>query len=319
MRTVQGLLRRLRRGPTSQLPTFSSYQETDAAAYLRQLMLDNYSVDNLRNVSADEFEYYITGLPGRYDPAVEGYDDASYQRDLSVEFRWGHNHDFGRFYMHGLMGNRHLDILAAFMTEYGVPERDLRGKKVLDVGCWTGGTSLLLAAMGAQVFAIEEVRKYAKCVSYLAESFGLDNLQVEDRSLYSLDSPELYDRFDLVLYFGVIYHVSDPVLSLRLVFNALRDGGVLLVETMACPGTDSYCRYGRRRQRANCNRSRPPAMLGGWARFVPSLDALSAMMTDAGFQVLERSLHKGARALALGLRARHVDMLRAGLANSRIR
>ena len=31
---------------------------------------------------------------------------------------------------------------------------------------------------------------------------------------------------------GVIYHVTDPVLSLRILFNALKDGGRIFVETM---------------------------------------------------------------------------------------
>ena len=317
MRRVRGLLRRLRRGPTFQLPPLSSYQETDVAAYLRQLMLDNYTVDDLRNVSADEFESYITGLPGRHDPAVEGYDDASHQRDLSVEFRWGHNHDFGRFYMHGLMRNRHVDILAAFMTEYGVPERDLRGKKVLDVGCWTGGTSLLLAAMGAEVLAVEEVRKYADCVKYLKHVFALDSLQVEARSLYGLDRKDLWDRFDIVLYSGVLYHVTDPVLSLRTVFNCLKDNGICLLETMACVGKGSYCQYLGARETLSRPRTGQPR--SGWNWLVPSMEALHRMMADVGFSVRKATLHGNGRALALGVRTWHVDMLRAGLSNQFIR
>ena len=51
-------------------------------------------------------------------------------------------------FLQGLMGDRHINILATFIDDFGLP-RDLTGKSVLDVGVWCGGTSLLLAAMGA--------------------------------------------------------------------------------------------------------------------------------------------------------------------------
>ncbi len=181
-------------------PLFSSYRETEAGSYLQKLMRENYTVENLKNVDSGEFESHISDLPGKKDATLEGYRDSTQQRDLSVQFDWGHNHNFGSFYMQGQMGYRHIDILAAFMSLYGKPERDLTGKSVLDIGCWTGGTSLLLAAMGANVYAIEEVKKYSDCVRYLKSAFGIDNLEVENVSLYSLDNSEFYDRFDLVLY-----------------------------------------------------------------------------------------------------------------------
>src|SRR5207245_11440784 len=123
----------------------------------------------------------VRSRPGRRDAAGEGYADPARQRDLSVQFEWGHHHDFGTFSMAGLMQDRHIHVLAAFMTLFGIPGRDLTGKSVLDVGCWTGGTSLLLAAMGARVVAIEEVAKYAECTGYLRDAFGVAKLEVPKR------------------------------------------------------------------------------------------------------------------------------------------
>jgi SAM-dependent methyltransferase len=219
--------------------------------------------------------------------------------------------------MHGVMGNRHIDILAAFMSEYGALERNLKGKEILDVGCWTGGASLLLTAMGANVVAVEEVRKYADCLEYLKYAFGLDTLQIQKQSLYSLDSKEFFDRFDIVLYSGVLYHVTDPVLSLRILFNCLKDGGTCLVETQAITGDGSYCEY----EGAYNILSRPKGdnLRQGWNWFVPTVKALSRMMKDVGFDVRKAALHEGDRALAIGVRAHHVDMLRAGLSRSHIR
>jgi 2-polyprenyl-3-methyl-5-hydroxy-6-metoxy-1,4-benzoquinol methylase len=317
MKNLLRFLIRLRNDQIPRHPPFSSYESTEAGVYLQQLMRDNYTIDNLAKLTPDQFQSHITGLQGKCDTEMEGYVDPAYQRDLSVQFEWGHNHDFGAFHLPGRMGDRHIDILATFATVYGIPPLDLRGKTILDIGCWTGGTSLLLAAMGAEVFAIEEVHKYGDCVSYLKEAFGITKLTVKNMSLYSLDQPEFFDRFDIVLYFGVLYHVSDPILSLRIIFNCLKDDGICLLETMAAEKKGSYCEYLGANQ--TLNHPKDGKNRGGWNWFVPSLGALTRMMTDVGFTVRQATFHHGYRALALGVRNKHVDMLRAGLSNRFIR
>ncbi|HEX8649818.1 MAG TPA: methyltransferase domain-containing protein [Pyrinomonadaceae bacterium] len=304
------------------LPSFGAYNNSQSAQFLRQLMQQNYTVANLKNETPEDFQAHILSLIGHRDAAIEGYTDTTHQRDMSIQFEWGHNHDFGAFSLQGAMRDRHIEVLATFMEECGVPERSLAGKRVLDIGCWTGGMSLLLAAMGAQVFAIEEVRKYADCVNYMKNAFGLDNLTVENRSLYSLTDEKFYDRFDIAIYSGVLYHVTDPVLSLRIVFNSLKDGGRCLLETMAREGKGSFCGYYGASD--TLKRSADGGPRAGWNWFVPSLEAVSRLMTDVGFDVRHATLHEGARAgarraLALGLREKHVDMLRAGLSRPDIR
>jgi 2-polyprenyl-3-methyl-5-hydroxy-6-metoxy-1,4-benzoquinol methylase len=317
MNTLLRFLKRLGDGQIPRHPPFSSYESTEVGVYLQRLMRDNYTVDNLAKLTGDQFQSHITALQGKCDAEMEDYVDPTYQRDLSVQFEWGHNHDFGTFHLPGRMGDRHIDILATFAAVYGIPPLDLRGKTILDIGCWTGVTSLLLAAMGAEVFAIEEVRKYADCVSYLKEAFGITKLTVENMSLYSLDQPEFFDRFDMVLYFGVLYHVSDPILSLRIVFNCLKDDGICLLETMAAEKKGSYCEYLGANE--TLNTPKDGKNRGGWNWFVPSLEAFTRMMTDVGFTVRKATFHQGYRALALGVRNKHVDMLRAGLSNRFIR
>jgi 2-polyprenyl-3-methyl-5-hydroxy-6-metoxy-1,4-benzoquinol methylase len=294
-------------------PALATYGKSPAGDFLRSILRDHYTVSNLKGVSAAEFQQHITALPGRRDTEMEGYVDPTRQRELSIQFEWGHNHDFGVFRLLGLMGDRHIDILATFMSLYGRLPENLADKVVLDVGCWTGGMSLLLAGMGAQVVAIEEVRKYAECVHYLKRAFGLENLEVHSRSLYSLDGPRFDNRFDIVVYSGVLYHVSDPVLSLRTVFNCLKDGGVCLLETAALDSPESTCLYGGRRASATRDASRPVTLLGGWDWFVPSLPAIQNMLTDVGFEICGSVLHEGGRATAVARRVAHVDMLRAGL------
>lgn len=298
-------------------PDLATATESSTLAELRRLMA-TYTTDRLVGVPAGEFRAHLESLVGSVDADSEGYADASRQRDLSIKFRFGHDHDFGDFRLDGQMGDRHLHLLAQFIDGVGGLPMDLTGKRVLDIGCWTGGTCLLLAAMGAEVVAIEEVRKYASCAQYLADSFGLrDRVRVIPSSLYHLHGADHEDSFDFVLFAGVLYHLTDPVLALRRCFNLLRDGGTCLIETAGIAGEDSLCRY----EGAGVFHAGSAEQLNrsGWNWFLPTRLALRRMIADVGFGEAEVAPLANNRLLAWARRDGHVDMLRAGLSVPSVR
>lgn len=285
--------------------------------YLQDLMEERFSHRAVGPAVVERIRRHAAERIGSIDALGEGYLDPSLQRDLSVKYHWGHNHRIADDLMlAGRMGDRHLDLLTRFMDDFGL-ERDLGGRTVLDIGCWTGGTSLLLAGLGARVIAIEEVRKYAETVNFLAEAFGVaDRLACVPESLYGF-LPRYADVFDLVIYAGVIYHVTDPVLSLRTVFGALKDGGRCFVETYGMDSPGSVCRYEGPRlfHSADGALSR-----GGWNYFVPSATCLERWCLDAGFaEVTVAPLDTGERLYGRARRTGFRDMLRAGLSMGQIR
>jgi hypothetical protein len=161
-------------------------RQTDSLAASLRRRFERFNTDNLAGVSAEDFRANIQSRIDTVDYEGEGYteDEKQRQRDLSIKFRWGHNHDFGSFKMDGQMKDRHLQLMANFMSLFSLSEVDFQNKDIFDVGCWTGGTMLLLASFAKSVFAIEEVHKYADTASFLARSFGLgDKVKVEARSL----------------------------------------------------------------------------------------------------------------------------------------
>jgi len=282
-----------------------------------QAEMHRYRTSQLVSVRPDEFRKDIETFLHMNDAGMEEFMDPRKQRDLSIKFHWGHNHDFGEFRLEGRMQNRHIDLLAGFMERFRLSPSDFTGKKVLDIGCWTGGTSLLLCALGATVIAVEEVKKYAEVVRYLQHAFGLANLEVLHASLFDCTTSEFQDAFDFVLFAGVLYHVTDPILALRITFNCLKDGGKCLLETYALDSAESVVEY------------QGPGMLGpgseedlnrgGWNWFVPSPAALCRMMGDVGYQDVTVSEVIGARSMAAGTRHRHGDMMRGGLSVRAIR
>jgi SAM-dependent methyltransferase len=284
---------------------------------LKLLFQSHYSSRNLCGVEAGIFHAHIKSLIGSDDSAKEGYLDPSKQRDLSIRFHWGHNHDFGDVLYEGRMGWRHIEILAHFVSDYGMP-LDLSGKKILDIGVWTGGTSLLLVAMGAEVFALEEVSKYSDMVNYLANSFGVqDRLKCFPKSLYD-SLPMFADYFDYIIYSGVIYHVSDPLLSLRLAFSALKNGGGAFIATYGFDASDSVCRYEgpsifHTGNKELMNRT-------GWNYFVPSPKCLEAWCVDAGFQDVKiGNVDSDSQLKGVAYRTDFSDLCRSGLSRVLVR
>src|SRR5690606_14679654 len=136
-------------------------------------------------------------------------------------------------------------------------------------------------ALGARVTAIEEVKKYADTTAYLAKCFGIA-ADVRSLSLYSLNDESFYDRFDIVYFPGVIYHLSDPLIALRILFNACKIGGRILVESAGIDVARPLCRFdGSRRYGPG---SEEEMSRKGWNWFVPSPSALDRMMREAGFE-----------------------------------
>jgi hypothetical protein len=116
---------------------------------------------------------------------------------------------------------------------------------------------------------------------------------------------------DFVLFAGVVYHVTDPILALRITFDCLKDVGKCLLETYSLESKDSV---------VECQGSglvgpgsEEELNRGGWNWFVPSPAALRRMMCDVGYQEVTVGEVIAARAFAVGTRSRHVDMMRGGL------
>ncbi|MCF8506961.1 MAG: DUF1698 domain-containing protein [Caulobacter sp.] len=271
-------------------------------------LMGRYTCDRLTGIGRHAFRQHVEEQIGRLDAAVEGWseDEAGHQRDLSIKFHWGHDHDFGDFRLAGRMGDRHLRVLRNFMLAFPVDEDSFCGRRVLDVGCWTGGTALTLAALGARVTAVEEVRKYARMADFLARSFGAD-VRVRESSLYALD---LSEAVDLVHVPGVIYHVSDPLLALRLLNNALVPGGAILVESEGINVRGALCRYEGSVLFHSGNREE--LSRGGWNWFSPSPLALARMLWGAGFDDITCAWIDD-RLYAYGVKRRRVPITRAGL------
>jgi tRNA (mo5U34)-methyltransferase len=109
-----------------------------------------------------------------------------------------------------------------------VPE-DLTGKSVLDIGCNAGFYSIEMKRRGAgRVLGIDSEPMYLAQGRFAAEVLGME---IEFRQLSVYDLAQLREKFDLVIFMGVLYHLRHPLLALDLIREHVA-GDLLLFQSM---------------------------------------------------------------------------------------
>jgi tRNA (mo5U34)-methyltransferase len=114
----------------------------------------------------------------------------------------------------------------------GVLDEDLSGARALDIGCNAGFYSFGLAARGAEVLAIDADEHYLRQGRWAARQLDpAGRVRFERMHLYDLVGRD--ERFDVILFLGVLYHLRYPQLALDLL--APLAGGQMIVQTLTMP------------------------------------------------------------------------------------
>jgi len=117
-----------------------------------------------------------------------------------------------------IQGLQTLEQLRARIAQFPIPD-DLSGKRVLDIGAWDGWFSFEMERRGAEVLAIDSAEHTQFRVA--RELLG-SKVDYRIADICRLSSKEI-GRFDIVLFFGVLYHVKHPVLALETVCDLSTD------------------------------------------------------------------------------------------------
>ena len=102
--------------------------------------------------------------------------------------------------------------VAEKLWHYLFDEIPIKGKSVLDVGCWDGAFSFLAEERGArQVVSLDNF----ECMGGRHDGYDFlhDHFQSRAEHIWGnvYDLPR--ETFDVVLCYGVLYHLSDPLLA----------------------------------------------------------------------------------------------------------
>jgi SAM-dependent methyltransferase len=101
--------------------------------------------------------------------------------------------------------------------------------RALDVGSNAGYNSLYLASRyGMQVVGVDHSPRHIKAATDMARLAGIDTCRFVQDDAETFRDPA---GFDLIIHFGTLYHLKDPVQALRTALANLRPDGMLLLET----------------------------------------------------------------------------------------
>ena len=107
--------------------------------------------------------------------------------------------------------------------------KDLRGRSVLDIGCNGGFYSIEMKRRGAgRVLGIDSDIDYVAQARFAAEVSELD---IEFRQLSVYEVEQIGEKFDIVLFMGVLYHLRHPLLALDLIHEHVA-GDLMVFQSM---------------------------------------------------------------------------------------
>lgn len=151
------------------------------------------------------------------------------------------------------------------------PHLDLRGKRVLDVGCGNGYYQWRMLGAGADCVIGVDPNWLFFC-QFLAMKHYLPELPAWHLPLALEELPASLEGFDTVFSMGVLYHRRSPIDHLLELKDCLRKGGELVLETLVVAGDA---------QQVLVPEDRYAQMRNVW--FLPSVAALELWLRRAGF------------------------------------
>jgi tRNA (mo5U34)-methyltransferase len=171
---------------------------------------------------------------------------------------------------------------------------DLSGRTVLDIGCNGGFYAIEMKRRGAdRVVAIDHDERYLAQARFAAE---ISNTSIEFRRMEVYDVGHLGERFDLVLFMGVLYHLRHPLLALDLLSEHVV-GDTLVFQTLmrgdpqVRPLADDYPFEERALfadpgfPRLHFIEQRYAGDATNW--WIPNLACAQAMLRAAGFAIVD--------------------------------
>ena len=113
------------------------------------------------------------------------------------------------------------------LNRLGIDE-DLRGARALEIGTWDGPVAFELERRGASVIAMD-IQDPSRTGFNTARAILGSQVEYIQGSVYDL-TRLLNHQFDLVVYFGIYYHLKSPVLAFEQIAAVMNDTATLAFE-----------------------------------------------------------------------------------------
>ena len=105
--------------------------------------------------------------------------------------------------------------------------------RVVDLGCLEGGYAVEFARMGFDTLGIEVREENISKCNYVKSDLNLPNLQFVKDDVRNIAA---YGKFDIVLCYGLLYHLNDPIDFIKKVSNC--NNKLMFLNTHFAPERD---------------------------------------------------------------------------------
>lgn len=152
---------------------------------------------------------------------------------------------------------------------------------MLEVGCGTGSTALLLAPHVAQITASDVSAKMVAIGAKKAKDQEIDNVKFVQSEVFGAEIEG--DKYDVVTAFNLLHLIEDTSASIRRIHGLLKPGGLFISKTIS--RTDAGFSIKVRLIKLIL----PLAQMLGKAPFVRffSVSELEDVIKDGGFEIVE--------------------------------
>ena len=163
------------------------------------------------------------------EPRLRAVPKSNLKERVAALAPWFHNMDLGGVWTapDHFLGDYPGSKFRRFAPH--LPE-DLTGKSVLDIGCNAGFYAIEMKRRGAErVFAIDSDERYLSQARLATDMLGFEDIELAQLDVY--DVAKIGEKFDLVIFMGVLYHLRHPLLALDLIREHVA-GDMLLFQSM---------------------------------------------------------------------------------------
>lgn len=126
----------------------------------------------------------------------------------------------------------------------GIKAGDLKGQRVLDLGCGTGEIACSLAFNGANVLGVDFCKTSVERARKLAEEHSLKNIEFIESNLFDLEGK--VEGFDFVCLLGVAHHTNKPKKAFSTAIRFLKSRGTILLGLYNAVGRKNHQRIQRK-------------------------------------------------------------------------
>ncbi len=129
----------------------------------------------------------------------------------------------------GMQGRHYQRFLHIFPAVLSLTGGSLAGKSVLDIACNAGFWSIQARLAGAaSVLGVEASAQNIDQANFILELTGLDCIKYQVLNAYEV-SKQALGEFDITFFFGLLYHLDEPLLALSKLYEVTQ--GFAVVDT----------------------------------------------------------------------------------------